>query len=143
MPEVAPAILTDINASMLSVGRDRAISRGYVSEPFVLRRRCRAESRFQIAALIASPSLSAFATAPTRQPSCAKPAACSVRAGVSSVSNSSRVQVAALAPIYDTWSFKVLPKMGAMVAGDRESYQYLAESISHVSRSGNSGPDVP
>ncbi|MDN6713574.1 MAG: class I SAM-dependent methyltransferase, partial [Acetobacter sp.] len=41
----------------------------------------------------------------------------------------SRVQVAALAPIYDAWSFKVLPAMGGMVAKDRESYQYLAESI--------------
>ena len=41
----------------------------------------------------------------------------------------SRVQVAALAPVYDAWSFKVLPRMGQMVAGDAESYQYLAESI--------------
>ena len=41
----------------------------------------------------------------------------------------SKVQVAALAPIYDTWSFKVLPTMGGLIAKDRESYQYLAESI--------------
>ncbi|MBK1659458.1 class I SAM-dependent methyltransferase [Paracraurococcus ruber] len=41
----------------------------------------------------------------------------------------SRVEVAALAPIYDTWSFKVLPELGRRVAGDAESYQYLAESI--------------
>jgi demethylmenaquinone methyltransferase/2-methoxy-6-polyprenyl-1,4-benzoquinol methylase len=39
------------------------------------------------------------------------------------------VQVAALAPLYDAWSFKVLPRLGQMVAGDAESYQYLAESI--------------
>ncbi len=30
---------------------------------------------------------------------------------------------------YDTYSFNVIPPMGAMVAGDRESYQYLIESI--------------
>ncbi|RUO48513.1 bifunctional demethylmenaquinone methyltransferase/2-methoxy-6-polyprenyl-1,4-benzoquinol methylase UbiE [Pseudidiomarina donghaiensis] len=30
---------------------------------------------------------------------------------------------------YDFYSFNVLPKMGQMVAGDAESYQYLAESI--------------
>ncbi|NOX70160.1 MAG: bifunctional demethylmenaquinone methyltransferase/2-methoxy-6-polyprenyl-1,4-benzoquinol methylase UbiE [Gammaproteobacteria bacterium] len=32
-------------------------------------------------------------------------------------------------PIYDTYSFKVLPLLGQYVANDAESYQYLAESI--------------
>ena len=41
----------------------------------------------------------------------------------------SRVEVSALAPLYDAWSFKVLPRLGARIAGDAESYQYLAESI--------------
>ncbi len=41
----------------------------------------------------------------------------------------SRVQVAALAPAYDVWSFQVLPRLGRAVAGDADSYQYLAESI--------------
>lgn len=41
----------------------------------------------------------------------------------------SRVEIAPLAPIYDAWSFKVLPGIGARVARDRDSYQYLAESI--------------
>ncbi|MDP3173149.1 MAG: class I SAM-dependent methyltransferase [Phenylobacterium sp.] len=30
---------------------------------------------------------------------------------------------------YDAFSFKVIPEIGARVAGDRESYQYLVESI--------------
>lgn len=34
-----------------------------------------------------------------------------------------------LAPIYDTYSFKLLPLMGKYIAKDEESYQYLAESI--------------
>jgi len=34
-----------------------------------------------------------------------------------------------LAPIYDTYSFKILPKMGKLIANDEESYRYLAESI--------------
>lgn len=34
-----------------------------------------------------------------------------------------------LAPAYDFYSFKVLPWLGAKVAGDADSYRYLAESI--------------
>src|SRR5262249_18811950 len=34
-----------------------------------------------------------------------------------------------LQPIYDTYSFKILPLMGKLGAKDAESYQYLAESI--------------
>ncbi len=41
----------------------------------------------------------------------------------------SKVELAPLAPIYDAWSFRVLPEIGARVAKDRESYEYLAESI--------------
>jgi demethylmenaquinone methyltransferase/2-methoxy-6-polyprenyl-1,4-benzoquinol methylase len=41
----------------------------------------------------------------------------------------SRVTVAALAPVYDAYSFKVLPFLGRTVARDEEAYRYLAESI--------------
>ncbi len=34
-----------------------------------------------------------------------------------------------LAPLYDLYSFKLLPWMGAKVANDADSYRYLAESI--------------
>ncbi len=34
-----------------------------------------------------------------------------------------------LKPIYDWYSFSVLPKLGTLFANDSESYQYLAESI--------------
>ena len=35
----------------------------------------------------------------------------------------------ALQPIYDLYSFKVLPALGKIVADDADSYRYLAESI--------------
>ena len=35
----------------------------------------------------------------------------------------------AIKPAYDLYSFKVLPTLGKFVAGDLDSYQYLAESI--------------
>ena len=34
-----------------------------------------------------------------------------------------------LAPMYDWYSFEVLPRLGRWVAGDEASYRYLAESI--------------
>jgi len=41
----------------------------------------------------------------------------------------SRLAIAPLQPLYDAWSFQVLPRLGARVAQDAASYQYLAESI--------------
>lgn len=37
--------------------------------------------------------------------------------------------VDAIKPVYDLYSFKVLPVLGKLVADDPDSYQYLAESI--------------
>jgi demethylmenaquinone methyltransferase/2-methoxy-6-polyprenyl-1,4-benzoquinol methylase len=34
-----------------------------------------------------------------------------------------------LAPLYDVYSFKLLPVMGKVLAKDEDSYRYLAESI--------------
>jgi demethylmenaquinone methyltransferase/2-methoxy-6-polyprenyl-1,4-benzoquinol methylase len=34
-----------------------------------------------------------------------------------------------LEKIYDTYSFRILPMMGQLIANDAESYRYLAESI--------------
>jgi demethylmenaquinone methyltransferase/2-methoxy-6-polyprenyl-1,4-benzoquinol methylase len=36
---------------------------------------------------------------------------------------------APLAPVYDWYSFNVLPRLGQWIAGDAASYRYLAESI--------------
>src|SRR5690606_18330822 len=41
----------------------------------------------------------------------------------------SQVVVPLLDRLYDTYSFRVLPALGAVVARDRDSYQYLVESI--------------
>ncbi len=37
--------------------------------------------------------------------------------------------LAAVKKLYDAYSFKILPKLGQTVAKDKDSYQYLAESI--------------
>ena len=41
----------------------------------------------------------------------------------------SRVRDATLQKIYDGYSFNILPVLGKLVAGDADSYRYLAESI--------------
>ena len=41
----------------------------------------------------------------------------------------SKVTVPGLQQIYDEYSFRVIPEVGKLVAGDAESYRYLVESI--------------
>ncbi len=41
----------------------------------------------------------------------------------------SHVQNPQLAKLYDSWSFNILPMIGQIIAGDANSYRYLAESI--------------
>ena len=41
----------------------------------------------------------------------------------------SRPVAAPIRKAYDTWSFKAIPRIGGWIAGDRDSYQYLVESI--------------
>jgi demethylmenaquinone methyltransferase/2-methoxy-6-polyprenyl-1,4-benzoquinol methylase len=48
----------------------------------------------------------------------------------------STVEWPGLSKVYDVYSHHLLPKMGKMIAGDEESYRYLAESIRKF-------PDMP
>ena len=41
----------------------------------------------------------------------------------------SRPTLSVLRPLYDLYSLKVLPLLGQVVANDKSSYRYLAESI--------------
>ncbi|MFA7387980.1 MAG: bifunctional demethylmenaquinone methyltransferase/2-methoxy-6-polyprenyl-1,4-benzoquinol methylase UbiE [Thiohalobacteraceae bacterium] len=41
----------------------------------------------------------------------------------------SKPMLPGLGPLYDAYSFKLLPFMGKLIANDAESYRYLAESI--------------
>lgn len=41
----------------------------------------------------------------------------------------SRIAIPLLAKLYDQYSFKLIPRIGKLVANDEESYQYLVESI--------------
>ena len=123
-----PVLLTDINNAMLSVGRDRALNRGFANdisfavmdaEKLPLPDRC--VDRVSMAFGLRNCTDKNAVLREARR--VLKPG------GRFLCLEFSRVTVAALTPVYDAWSFKVLPRLGQMVAGDADSYQYLAESI--------------
>jgi demethylmenaquinone methyltransferase/2-methoxy-6-polyprenyl-1,4-benzoquinol methylase len=41
----------------------------------------------------------------------------------------SRLAIGGLEPVYDLYSFRAIPALGKMIAGDADSYRYLVESI--------------
>jgi len=121
-------ILSDINNSMLSVGRDRLIDQGichninYVqanaeSLPF-------ANNDFNIITIgFGLRNVTHKEKALAEMYRCLKPG------GKAIVLEFSKPVVKPLNPIYDLYSFKILPKLGKIIAKDADSYQYLAESI--------------
>ncbi len=123
-----PAILSDINPSMLRVGVDRAIERGLIAglrplvtdaEHLPLPDRC--VDRVSIAFGLRNCTDKAQVLREARR--VLKPG------GRFLCLEFSRLQIAALQPLYDAWSFKVLPRLGQIALGDSDSYVYLAESI--------------
>ncbi|WP_047392627.1 MULTISPECIES: bifunctional demethylmenaquinone methyltransferase/2-methoxy-6-polyprenyl-1,4-benzoquinol methylase UbiE [Chitinibacter] len=117
--------LTDINSSMLGVGRDRLLDSGY---PLPVAQ-CDAEKLpfpdeyFDIVSV-------AFGLRNMTHKDAALKEMCRVLkpGGRLLVLEFSKVW-APLKPAYDLYSFKLLPLMGKLVANDPDSYQYLAESI--------------
>lgn len=123
-----PAVLSDINPSMLGVARDRALDRGLTTDvEFMVadaERLPLPDCRFDRVSIAFGLRNCTDKDAVLREARrVLKPG------GQFFCLEFSRVQVAALTPMYDTWSFRVLPKLGELVAKDADSYQYLAESI--------------
>ena len=123
-----PVVLSDINASMLAVAGDRALGRGFaaglsllVADAECLPLPDRAVDTVSIAFGLRNCTDKAAVLAGARR--VLKPG------GRFFCLEFSRLRVAALQPLYDAWSFRVLPRLGQAVAGDSDSYSYLAESI--------------
>lgn len=117
--------LTDINESMLRVGRDRMLDDGLVLPAAV----CDAEAlpfetgyfdRVTVAFGLRNMTHKDLALAEMAR--VLKPGGKLVVLEFSKVNE-------ALAPAYDWYSFNVLPWLGRRVANDEDSYRYLAESI--------------
>ena len=117
--------LTDINSSMLGVGRDRLLNEGLVLPVAV----CDAEKLpfpddyFDLVSVsFGLRNMTHKDTALQEMRRVLKPG------GTLLVLEFSKVNKT-LEPAYDLYSFKLLPLMGRLIAKDADSYQYLAESI--------------
>lgn len=118
-------ILTDINASMLAVGRDRMIDAG-LSVPAT---QCNAEKL-----PFADNSFDCVVVAFGLRNMTHKDVALKEMQRVLKVGGRLLVLEFSkvwqpLEKLYDIYSFKLLPFMGKLIAKDEASYQYLAESI--------------
>jgi demethylmenaquinone methyltransferase/2-methoxy-6-polyprenyl-1,4-benzoquinol methylase len=121
-------VLTDINAAMLAEGRDAMTDRGLV-----------ANVRYAIANAECLPFPDSSFDCVTigfglRNVTDKDAALRSMRrvlkpGGQLLILEFSHPTVPGLKPIYDAYSFSVLPWLGKVVANDADSYRYLAESI--------------
>jgi len=123
-----PVLLSDINESMLRVGRDRSVARGLVSGLSFL---VADAEKLPIPDRSVDRVSMAFGLRNcTDKPAVLREARRVLKPGGRFMClEFSRLQIAAFLNVYDLWSFKVLPRIGRIVAKDEDSYQYLAESI--------------
>ncbi len=117
--------LTDINAAMLAEGRDRLLDRGHM----IPLAQCDAE-RLPFATGYFDVATVAFGlrNMTRKEVALAEMQRVLKPGGRLLVLEFSRVW-RPIAPIYDAYSFNVLPWLGEKVAKDAESYRYLAESV--------------
>lgn len=121
-------VMTDINEAMLEVGRDRLVDAGILGNlecvqadaenlPF-------ADNYFDcITIAFGLRNVTNKDNALKSMYRVLKPG------GKLLILEFSKAQTPVLDKLYDLYSFHVIPKMGEIVTNDRESYQYLVESI--------------
>jgi demethylmenaquinone methyltransferase/2-methoxy-6-polyprenyl-1,4-benzoquinol methylase len=121
-------VLSDINNAMLARGRDRLIDAGIVGNLKV------AQANAECLPFVDASFHSVMIGFGLRNVTDKLAALSSMRrvlkpGGRLVVLEFSKPVSSALASLYDTYSFHLLPRLGQLVAGDSASYQYLAESI--------------
>jgi demethylmenaquinone methyltransferase / 2-methoxy-6-polyprenyl-1,4-benzoquinol methylase len=120
-------ILSDINGSMLSEGRDRMLDAGLVGNVSCVLANAEklpfANSQFDCVTIgfgLRNVTDKAAALADMRRV---------LKPGGQLLVLEFSQPVPLLKPLYDLYSFRVLPLLGKLVAKDEHSYRYLAESI--------------
>lgn len=121
-------ILSDINDSMLMVGRDRMIDKGFIGNIEYVQANAEClpfkDKQFDCVTI-------AFGLRNVTDKNSALKSIYRVLkpGGRLLILEFSKPSNALLEKIYDQYSFNILPKIGELVTNDADSYQYLAESI--------------
>jgi demethylmenaquinone methyltransferase/2-methoxy-6-polyprenyl-1,4-benzoquinol methylase len=120
--------ICDLNAEMLRVGRDRAVDRGWINDfDWILGNAealpVESESADVYTIAFGLRNVTHIDNALAEAWRVLKPG------GRFFCMEFSRVNEPFLAKIYDSYSCHVIPRIGQIVAKDRDSYQYLVESI--------------
>ncbi|EIW88296.1 ubiquinone/menaquinone biosynthesis methyltransferase [Alishewanella agri BL06] len=121
-------VLADINESMLNVGRDKLRDLGLVTNIEFVQANAEAlpfaDNSFDIVSI-------GFGLRNVTDKDAALRSIFRVLkpGGRLLVLEFSKPQSEVLSKAYDLYSFRILPFMGQLIANDKESYQYLAESI--------------
>ncbi|MEW7867697.1 bifunctional demethylmenaquinone methyltransferase/2-methoxy-6-polyprenyl-1,4-benzoquinol methylase UbiE [Aeromonas diversa] len=126
--ETGQVVLADINDSMLKVGRDKLRNLGISGNVAFVQANAEAlpfpDNHFDLITIgFGLRNVTDKAKALASMFRVLKPG------GRLLVLEFSKPESEVMAKLYDLYSFKLLPKMGELVANDSESYQYLAESI--------------
>lgn len=121
-------VLSDINGSMLNKGRTRLVDAGVVGNIEFVQADAQylpfPDNHFDcITIAFGLRNVTDKAAALRSMLRVLKPG------GRALVLEFSKPTLPGIAPLYDLYSFKVLPLLGKWVAGDEASYRYLAESI--------------
>ncbi len=121
-------VLSDVNRAMLDIGRDRLLDKGFAGNLTCIvadaERLPFADNSFDcITIAFGLRNVTDKAAALQSMHRVLKPG------GQLLVLEFSKPVAPGLKPIYDAYSFKVLPLLGRLVAQDAASYRYLAESI--------------
>jgi demethylmenaquinone methyltransferase/2-methoxy-6-polyprenyl-1,4-benzoquinol methylase len=126
--ETGEVVLSDINSSMLEVGRARLLDQGIYKNIKIVQANAEAlpfpNNYFdRIIMGFGLRNVTNKQAALESMHRVLKPG------GFLLVLEFSKTDVPGLKSLYDLYSFKILPKLGKLFAGDADSYQYLAESI--------------
>jgi len=126
--EHGQVVLADINSSMLNVGRDRLLDRGYGSNIEFVQANAEAlpfpDNHFNCVSIAFG-----LRNVTDKDKALASMARVLKPGGRLLVLEFSKPANPMLSTIYDKYSFTALPFMGKLITNDSSSYQYLAESI--------------
>ena len=126
--ETGSVVIGDINAGMLTVGRDRMTDRGLVRGLDYAQLNAEAlpfpDASFDLVTIAFG-----LRNVTDKQRALGEMRRVLKIGGRALVLEFSQVKPEWFRPVYDFHSFKILPQLGRLFAGDADSYQYLAESI--------------